>query len=199
MLAVTNDKNNSNHGHGPSQDLKLHGFNFLMEKRKGKRSDGARSFFTTIYPIIFTVLPSILNIFGLPTTDILLAGFVIVYLYIILKGTIFTYIATGENLEIACRNSNLLRQSDRPELALYYSRVEIIALVIYLLTPLMGGMGLYYSQLLFQHKILNEFHVVVFVLASYIQPILHLQSIIKKYLISPIDVPVIAFNIDTRR
>ncbi|KAJ3311646.1 hypothetical protein HDV04_003910 [Boothiomyces sp. JEL0838] len=54
----------------------------------------------------------------------------------------------------------------------------------------MGGMGLYYSQLLFQHKILNEFHVVVFVLASYIQPILHLQSIIKKYLISPIDVPI---------
>ncbi|KAJ3319424.1 hypothetical protein HDV06_006310 [Boothiomyces sp. JEL0866] len=106
-----------------------------MERRKGKRSDGLRSFLTTIYPIIFTVLPTILNIFGLPTTDILLAGFVIVYLYIILK--------------------------DKQDLALYYSRVEVIALVIYLLTPLLGGLGLYYSQLLFQHKILNEFHVVI--------------------------------------
>ncbi|KAJ3270258.1 hypothetical protein HDV01_000424 [Terramyces sp. JEL0728] len=100
-----------------------------MEKKKGKRSDGIRSFITTIYPIIFTVLPSILNLFGLPTADILLAGF----------------------------------HSVKPDLVLYYTRVEIIALVIYLLTPLIGGLGLYYSQVFFQHKILNEFHVVLFV------------------------------------
>ncbi|KAI8895881.1 hypothetical protein BC833DRAFT_599760 [Globomyces pollinis-pini] len=142
-----------------------------------KKLKNVKSFpYYNLYPIVLAVSPSLLTYwFGDAgfSGEVLLVVFVLIYLYIILK-------VPGDLLTLARLNTKTVESLDQTKRTMsHFYMLESLALVLYLAAPMLGGLGLYHSQCLFNSITISKLHVSIFVLAAYIQPLRDLASMLK--------------------
>ncbi|KAJ3305453.1 hypothetical protein HDV03_001547 [Kappamyces sp. JEL0829] len=129
---------------------------------------------TSVAPIVLALLPSVLSsLTGISWTEYLVLGLVLFYLYMILK--------VPGDLLIQARNH--LTHAQDVEQVKFWKRRESNVLALYTLAPLLGGLGLFYTQSLLQSSLLSHFSVSLFLLSAFIRPFLYFKGLVE------VDVP----------